>query len=175
MSKIRILAILLALCALFICGCGERPPVDVPDGYKIASGEAAEYYFFVPSHWTVDINSTATSATVSNVDPASVSVMTWASTNSDATLADWWNTFVPDFEKVYTDFAVEAEEEMLIDKEAAHSVTYVGSIGETQYRFRQISTIHNGIIYVLTYTNVAASFDDHTEDFTNIAGYFLFK
>ena len=175
MRKIRLIALALCAVVLLITGCGEKPPVKVPDGYKIASDDSADYYFFVPTNWVVDIKAAATSAYVSAVDPASVSVMTWSSTNSDATLAAWWDSFKPDVEKVYDHFAVETEEDMLVDKCAARSVVYTGSIGGTEYRFRQISTIKGGVIYVLTYTNVAANYEDHAADFTDMVDFFLFK
>ena len=101
--------------------------------------------------------------------------MTWTAPTTDATPADFWATFVADFEQVYTDFAIEKEDDVLLDGEAARSVVFVGSIGENKYRFRQVTAIRGGLVYVLTYTNLESRFDEHANDFDEIAGYFRFK
>jgi len=178
MKLFRNISIILAISLIFsvlACSCGEQSEVEIPDGYKIASADSADYYFFVPETWTVDINSAATSAYVSSTDAAAVSVMTWSSTNSDATLEDWWNSFTADFEKVYDDFSVESEENTLVNGKTAYSVVFTGKIGEDVHKFRQVSTINGSIIYVLTYTNNDVNFDEHTEDFQGIIDNFLFK
>lgn len=175
MRSVKFLAILLSVVTILFCGCGEKSEVEIPNGYQLASDASADYYFFVPLGWTVDINSTATSAYVSSTDPSSVSVMTWTSTYSDMTLEDWWTKFTPDFEMIYDNFAVESEENLLLGGEAARSVVFTGSIGETDYKFRQISAIRDSVVYVMTYTSVADTFDLHTEEFAEMAEYFEFK
>ena len=103
MTKSRIIPMLLtlALIASVFCSCSKKSDVDIPDGYQLASADEADYYFFVPATWTVDTKTTASAAYVSASDPASISVMTWSLSNTDSTLEEWWNTFLPDFEKVY--------------------------------------------------------------------------
>ncbi|MBQ4606920.1 MAG: hypothetical protein IJB15_09440, partial [Clostridia bacterium] len=56
----RFLTLALALAMLTMTGCGAD--ADAPTGYKTASGEAADYAFFVPDDWTVDLTTGATSA-----------------------------------------------------------------------------------------------------------------
>ena len=56
----HILTLILALSVLFLTGCDRD--ANAPTGYKTASGEAADYYFFVPDDWTVDMATGATSA-----------------------------------------------------------------------------------------------------------------
>lgn len=175
MRNIKFLAILLAAAMIVFCGCGEKSEVEIPDGYQLASDDSADYYFFVPLGWTVDITSTATSAYVPSPDLSAVSVMTWTSTYSDMTLEDWWSKFIPDFETLYDNFAVESEENLLLGGEAARSVVFMGTLGETNYRFRQISSIRDSVVYVMTYTSTEDTFDLHTEEFTEMAEYFEFK
>ena len=182
---IRLIALLAALIAALSLAACRKKDTGIPDGYQLVGadengvltevGEAKDYLFFVPASWKIDINGTATSAYVSSGDPATVSVMTWTPPTTDATPGDFWNTFVADFEKVYSDFAIESEADILLDGEAARSVTFTGSIGENAYRFRQITAIRGGLVYVLTYTNLAERFDEHDGDFDEIAGYFKFR
>lgn len=179
MKKIRLLAAALALCALVCAVSCQKKDESIPDGYKLAASEqsdgAKEYRFYVPIAWSVAIDNTATSATVSSSDPASVSVMTWTPAVSDSTPGDFWNSFVADFEKVYSDFKIEKEEDMLLDGSAARSVTFTGSLGGVSYRFRQVTSVRDSLVYVLTYTNLADRFDEHDGDFADIVGYFKFK
>lgn len=175
MRNIKFLAIVLCVASLLLCACGEKSEVEIPDGYQLASDDAADYHFFVPQGWTVDITSTATSAYVSASDPSSVSVMTWASSVSDMSLDDWWASFTPDFEMVYDNFTVESEENMLLGGAAARSVVFTATLGDTDYKFRQISAIRDSVVYVMTYTSTAEGFDLHTEEVTAMAEYFEFK
>lgn len=175
MRNIKLLVSVLCALALILCACGEKAEVEIPDGYQLASDGAAEYYFFVPQGWTVDITSTATSAYVSSTDPSSVSVMTWSSSLSDMTLEDWWNSFIPDFEKIYSDFTVESEENMLLGGQAARSVVFTASLGDVDYKFRQISSVRDSVVYVMTYTSTAQAFDLHTEEVSEMAEHFEFK
>lgn len=179
MKKTKILALMLVLCALLGMASCEKRDESIPDGYQLAASEdsagAKEYYFYVPASWSVAIDNTATSATVSASDPASVSVMTWTPAVSDSTPGDFWKSFVSDFEKVYSDFAIEKEEDMLLDGVAARSVTFTGALGGVSYRFCQVTAVKDSLVYVLTYTNLADRFDEHDGDFAEIVGYFKFK
>ena len=149
MTKSRIIPVLLtlALIASVFCSCSKKSDVDIPVGYQLASADEADYYFFVPATWTVDTKTTA--AYVSASDPASISVMTWSLSNTDSTLEEWWNTFLPDFEKVYSDFSLISDENILINSVAAKKMTFTGAIGGT--------------------------FDEHTEEMQSVLEYFEFK
>lgn len=179
MKKIKLLSVVLALCALLCTVSCEKKDESIPDGYKLAASEqsagAKEYSLYVPVTWSVAIDNTATSATVSSSDPASVSVMTWTPSISDSTPGDFWTSFVTDFEKVYSDFSIEKEEDILLDGTAARSVIFTGSLGGVNYRFRQVTAVKDSLVYVLTYTNLADRFDEHDGDFAEIVGYFKFK
>lgn len=171
----KIFAALLCAVMLAFCACGDKSGIDIPEGFQLASDDAAYYYFFVPTGWTVDITSTATSAYVSSSDPSSVSVMSWSSGVSDMTPEEWWDSFIPDFEKVYDEFTVESEENMLLDGEAARSVVFTATLGDVKYKFRQIAAVHESVVYVMTYTSTEDFFELHTEDVGKMAEYFEFK
>ena len=216
---VRIICLALALATLVALGSCRKRDETVPEGYKLAGAaengsedksEAKDYYLFIPATWTVDINNTATSAFVSASDPASVSVMTWTVSVTDATPGECWETSLKDFEKVYSDFKIESTEDIKLDGVDALSVVFSGSLGATEstdaakdsdtpstdaaasdsatpatgsaasdgadhFRFRQVLAVKDSLVYVLTYSNVADRFDEHTQDFSDIIGYFKFK
>ena len=248
---VRIICALLALAALFALASCRKRDGSVPEGYKLAGAaenggedksEAKDYYLYVPASWTVDINNTATSAFVSASDPASVSVMTWTVSVTDATPEECFDTSIADFEKVYADFKVESRESMKLDGIDALSVVFTGSLGGGEatlaepsgseaasdtgaedvtaaqsgsastdaaaqsgeastdaatdasapaatspkaagaaddgadhFRFCQVLAVKDSLVYVITYTNLADRFDEHTQDFNDIIGYFKFK
>lgn len=187
MKKIRIiLAIALAICAAFSVVACRKTDESVPEGYKLAGAQESgtedrtgdkEYYFYVPSTWAVDINNTATSAFVSPDDRASVSVMTWNA--ADTTPEKCWDESVKDFERIYADFTVESKENVKLDGIDALSVTYTGSVGDGDgagsFRFSQVIAVKGTLVCTLTYTNLSERFDDYSEDFSEIVGYFRFK
>ena len=177
MTKSRIIPVLLtlALIASVFCSCSKKSDVDIPDGYQLASADEADYYFFIPATWTVDTKTTAYAAYASSSDPASISVMTWSLSNTDSTLEEWWNTFLPDFEKVYSDFSLISDENILINSVAAKKMTFTGAIGGTSYKFIQASAIKDSVVYVITYTSTADRFDEHTEEMQSVLEYFEFK
>ena len=180
-TTIRLIALALAVCAVLSFGACRKKDPSVPDGYKLAGtdvSDSKDYYFYVPTSWTVDINSTATSAFVSANDPASVSVMTWTVSVTDASPSECWESSIKDFEKIYSDFKEESREDVKLDGVDALSVVCSGSLGEgdeNAHRFRQVLAVKDSLVYVVTYTNVAARFDEHTQDFNDILGYFKFK
>ena len=187
-TTVRIICAMLALSAVLALGACRKQQTDVPEGYKLAGAaesgaddrsEAKDYYLYIPQAWTVDINNTATSAFVSASDPASVSVMTWTVSVTDATPAECWDTSVTDFKKVYADFKEESREDVKLDGVDALSVTFTGSLGEgdeaNAFRFCQVLAVKDTLVYVLTYTNLESRFDEHSQDFADIVSYFKFK
>ena len=172
-SKIIPMLLTLALIASVFCSCSKKSDVDIPDGYQLASADEADSISSFPATWTVDTKTTASAAYVSASDPASISVMTWSLSNTDSTLEEWWNTFLPDFEKVYSDFSLISDENILINS-VAKKMTFTGAIGGTSYKFIQASAIKGSLVYVITYTS-NNDYDEHTEEMQSVLEYFEFK
>ena len=185
-TTVRLICALLALCAIFtLCACaakksesddGNGDKNGAPEGWKLADGESEDCLFYVPEAWTVDLKNNVITAS-SQSDRASVSLMTW--TKADATPASIWESDKKGFEALYTDFKEENPENMKLDGADALSVVYTGSLGEGEnasvFRWRQVIAVKGTLVCVLTYTNLADSFDDHAADFDSILGYFKFK
>ena len=184
--RITVCALLCLAFALALVSCKSGESAGVPDGYQLVGAkgtsesergvlaEGKDYYLYVPSSWTVDINNAAASAFAADDENTSVSVMTWTAAEGE-TPADCWDSYVKEFESVYKDFAVEKREDVTLDGAAAYCVTFTGSLGETALRFRQVTAIKGGLVYLLTYTSHADTFDAHAADFDAILGCFRFK
>ena len=64
-------AILLAVCVLPLCSCGEDD--GIPDGMQLVRGsDELGYYFFAPEEWTVSNTGNIACAYTTNINTASV-------------------------------------------------------------------------------------------------------
>lgn len=162
-----------ALLLLSLAGCG-RAHADVPAGMQRASAETCDYDLFVPKEWVVTESGNAASAYKSDSDPTSVSVMSWAMSYIDSTVEEWWETYKGQFEEVFTDFTVESEEATLLGGEGANKYVYTGVLGENTYRYTQYASVRGGVVYLLTFTELANG-EDHTADFSAIVDSFAWR
>ncbi len=168
----RILTILLAASMLVFTGCADA---DAPTGFKTASGEAADYSFFVPDDWTVDQVTGATSAYCSTEDPSSVSVMAWELPNTDTTLDEWWAMNLEDISRVFQNVEAAAPETLTLDGVHAQKYVYTADLGEFSYKIMQTAAIKGGSVYLVTYTSLADTFDTHLEAVNQMLSFFLFQ
>jgi len=166
----------ILLTAVMLClltGCAGDP--DAPTGYVTASGEAADYMFFVPDDWTVDMTTGATGAYCSAEDPSSVSVMSWELDAPDTTVEEWWKDNLADIEMVFQNVAVEAEENITLDQVHGKKYVYSAQLGEYSYRILQAAAVRNGYVYLVTYTSLADTYDSHLEEVNAMLGFFTFR
>ena len=169
----RFLTLALALAMLTMTGCGAD--ADAPTGYKTASGEAADYYFFVPDDWTVDMATGATSAYCSAEDPSSVSVMAWELPNTDTTLDQWWEMNLEDITMVFQNVTVEEPENVTVGGVHGQKYVYTADLGDFSYKIMQTAAIRRGSVYLITYTSLADTFDSHLEEVGNMVAFFQFR
>ena len=167
----RILPVFLTLLVL-LCACAGRKS-DVPDGYQLASSEFVDYDLFVPTEWKLDESGGAVSAYKSASDPASVSVMTWGLPHADDTAADWWQTYRGEFDKLFEEFTLVSEDNVLLGGEKAVKYVYTAKLNGFEYRYAQIACVRNTSVYLMTFTEDAAT--DHAEEFNGIAELFRWR
>ena len=171
---IRLSLLILSAAALLLCAsCGVNS--DVPAGMTRASDEIVDYDLFVPEDWIVDQTGGAVSAYRSAQDPTSVSVMVWALPYADTTLDDWWESYQDEFNLIFREFSVESTESTMLDGVAAQKYVYTGKLGENTYRYTQTTCIRRGSVYLMTFTENAASSVDHTNEFSAILTYFRWR
>lgn len=169
----RILTLILALSVLFLTGCDRD--ANAPAGYKTASGEAADYFFFVPDDWTVDMTTGATSAYYSVEDPSSVSVMAWELPHSDTTIDQWWEMNMEDVTRVFRNVEAAAPENVTMGGVHAQKYVYTADLGEYSYKILQAAAIKGGSVYLITYTALADSYEAHLEEVNNMIAFFQFR
>ena len=171
--KILLCTVLLAACTVLLFGCAGED--YVPDGYMLASGDVNDFDLYVPKSWTVSLSDGTVAAYYSAADPSSVSVMPGGLEHADTTVDDWWEGYVSDFEKVYKDFALLSESDAEMGGENGRKYEYKGTLGDYTYRFELTAVIHEGNIYMFTYTSTEELFANHTDEVGKMIGYFSFR
>lgn len=163
----------LLLVVLTMTGCNADS--EAPTGYKTASGEAADYTFFVPEEWTVDLSTGATSAYCSAEDPSSVSVMAWELPHSDTSLDEWWSMNLEDISIVFQNVEVAEPETLTLGGVHAQKYVYTADLGDYSYKIQQTAAIRSGSVYLVTYTSLVDTYDTHLEEVNNMLSFFLFR
>ncbi len=165
--------LLFVLVAALLTGC-NLPAGDAPLGMRNASPDFAAYDLFVPETWVITQSGGAVSAYASSQDPTNVSVMSWSLPYADSTLADWWDGYKAEFALLFTDFELLKEEDTLLGGVTARRVQYTGSLAGTSYRYTQYAAVRGGVLYLLTFTELAGG-TDHSEDISAMATAFSFR
>lgn len=171
-------AFLLALtlgAPLLFASCGAKDEFAAPAGFTAASDEKADFYFYVPDDWTVDYSTAAAGAYFSASDPSSVSVMAWELPHADTTLDEWWDLNREEIELVFSDFALESEENTTVDGLYAKKYVYTAAVGGYSYRFMQTAVIKGTSVYLFTYASTEENYDAHLDDVNRMLGYFIIK
>ncbi len=180
MRTLRLIAALLALLtALSFAACAKNPE-GVPVGMAVASPDFAAYRLCVPSSWIVTQSGGAVSAYVSETDPANVSVMSWEMPFYDSTVEEWWDSYNKEFHTVFTEFKLLSIETTVLDGTAARKYVYTGTLGTAAlgaktYRYTQYAAVRDGVVYVITCTELASEETDHAEEFSAIAAAFTWN
>ncbi len=170
--KMTALLAAMMMTGLIFTGCGDT---EAPTGYQTASGEAADYAFFVPDDWTVDMQTGATSAYCSAEDPSSISVMSWELPNTDTTLDEWWTMNLEDISRVFQNVEVAEPETLTLGGAHAQKYVYTADLGEFSYKIMQTAAIKGGSVYLVTYTALTETYETHVEKVNQMLGFFLFR
>ena len=165
----RLSALITALLlVLSLSACAS--PDGTPAGMARASAEFADYDLFVPENWIVTQSGGAVSAYVSESDPTNVSVMSWEMPYIDSSVDEWWQSYTAEFETVFSAFTLESTESTVLDGTAAQKYVYTGVLGENTYRYTQFAAVRGGVVYVITFTELASGEEpvDHSTDISDI-------
>ncbi len=171
LSRVLLCVVLLSLT---LSGC-QNGGSNAPLGMKAAAPDFAAYELFVPEGWTVTETGGAVAAYASNSDPTSVSLMSWSLPYTDTTLEEWWAGYQTEFLVVFTDFSLTSEEDTLLSGVPARKYVYTATLGANSYRYTQYAAARGGVLYLMTFTELAGASVDHSEDIAAIAGAFTFK
>lgn len=171
-----ILCVILAALVLSMASCStDDGEYSAPAGFVTASGEAADFYFYVPDDWTVDYSTAAAGAYFSAADPSSVSVMAWELEYTDTTVDEWWELNQGEIQSVFQNFTLESSENTTVNDLYAKKYIYTATLGEFDYKIMQVACVKNSTVYLFTYTSLPENFDTHTDDVNEMLGYLIIK
>lgn len=173
----KLICVLLSACLLLavLVSCGKTGDVDVPYGMQLASDPTVvDYYLFVPSDWTVELATGATSAYYSTDDPSSITVSAYGLSKDVSDAQSYWAFFEKQFGDIFGAPEAVEESNLLLDGKEAMQYVFTAKLGETEYKFRQIVCTRNGMAYILTYASTAANFDRHADEVQETVAQFKF-
>ena len=164
MKKFTCLLIAALIAASILSGCSKGDPT-VPDGMKLASDPAvADYTFFVPEDWDVDMRTASTRAYCPGGDKSYIMVMTGDLGSTGTTVADWWESGLSELEALYRDFKLVSRESTTLDGTAAEKFVYSGTFDGTEFKYTQTAAVKSTSIYVITYGAEAEKWADHSDE-----------
>jgi len=190
MKKITLI-LLVILMALTVTSC-SKDKTDAPAGMKDVSNDSSDYQLFVPEEWVVDRSDRGMIMVhVPDVNVAdgvaqsnfSVVHQEFPFDNEEyQSIEDYYEKYIEKdyLELIKDNFSdVEVVEDFVeceVDSKKARSVVFTATVGELQYKFKQVTTVDNtdGIIYIFTYTSSLDDYDKHLKSVDKIIEEFRF-
>ena len=168
----KIISIALALITVFaLASCGNK--IDIPDGFQLASNKVNDYYFFVPTNWTVDMSTGVSSAYFSETDKTNVSMASYKL--SEAMSADaYWEKTKSEYTTLFTEMSEPEVKTTALDSVEAKQYTFTGKAGTHALKIMQIFCPKGDTMYVFTYTATPEKFEEHHEKVALIISNFRF-
>lgn len=191
MKKITI-CIVSALSAILLCACAKTQ-TDTPAGMKLASVDAADYYMYVPSDWTVADQDGITSAYVSVADKSNVTCARYAVSNEatfdipadrDADKPDaviyaenYWTGYTSELEARLPGYRlITGPSATMLNGQPAVRCRYAATLSGVEYNFDMVICIRERMYaYLLTYTAEASKYDTNLQSFEKIITEFVFQ
>lgn len=188
----RMACVLLAVCLLLsaMASCSKKDAV--PDGYQYATCRGEYFRLYVPTQWTVNTESGVSGAYISMGEETAVSMVevpfekalettaegeTVAPTA--ATLADFVDAHMAEISAMKNFRLISSSDKFQINRYPAYDMTYFATIGEKDYRYRQVlcSVGVEGAarFYIFTYSSGDASFDQWKEVVDGILAEIIFS
>ena len=98
----KIICVALALISVVLLASCGGSKIDIPDGFQLASNKVSDFYFFVPTNWTVDMSTGVASAYFSENDKTNVS-MTSYKLASAMTADEYWEKTKTEYSSLFSD------------------------------------------------------------------------
>ena len=150
------------------------PPITDDEGHEfvLASHEKNVYDFYVPSTWTISESGEVVSAYYSN-DKSNVSLIEHVFSSEVNSAKDYWELFQKRYENPIE--VLSTSDDAKLGKYDAFGVEYKTSIGEGDYKIKQIFLATSEIIYIFTYTSTEAFYDAQLDEVATMVEMFEFK
>lgn len=193
MKKTVILTALILCFAMLLGGCNANQDPNAPEGYKLVSGEEADYNLYVPSEWIEGIGNLSTSAYFSRgADATSISVTAFGAKLAGETVDTWWESYKEEFAAEFDNFEVVNTEDAKLGGVDGKKFTFTatkgtaeaetnaegGTTGEKvakQYNFVCVAVVRDTYVYFLLYTSTPEFYETHLDTLSNVVSYFTFK
>ena len=168
----KITVILLALIAIFsLTACGNAS--DAPKGMKLASNEVSDFYFYVPTNWTVDMSTGVASAYFSDKDRSNMSMTSYA-LSSAMTAEEYWESIKGSYTSLFAEMSEPEVKDTALDGVEAKQYTYTAKAGTEQFKIMQIFCVKNNTVYVFTFTATPEKFEEHIDKVALVLAEFRF-
>lgn len=168
-----ITAVLLAAMILTSCSASA---VEVPDGMKIISSDEEAFYLFAPMSWVTNSSMGMASAYYSDGDRSNISMTSMVPTDAVSSLDGYiayckaeLEAYLPGFE------AVGETEDAVLGGRNGRSFVYRASIGDIDYKYRQVVVTYQSMFYIFTYTSTVDGYELHTDEVETMISNVLFK
>lgn len=147
---------------------------QTPDGMKIASADQIEYRLYVPKTWICDAASGRSEAYYPESQKSNISVSSY-SPEVSISVQDYfaeceqkYKTTLPQYERI-------SVQERTVAERKAYAYTYRCVVEGLEFRMMQTVFTYNGILYSITYTALADTFDLHLSDVEAMLSAFRFR
>ncbi len=172
MKKIISLLIVTAALLTVLTSCNSAP---APDGFKLASEDIADYYFYVPTNWKIDTQTGVTSAHYSDTDPTNISVAIYASVADVENSKDYYNETRNSITSLFGVINEELEADTTLGGSPAYKIVYTTKINNVNYRIMQIYCLRGEMVYVVTYTATEDKYEEHYDKVELMLSHFAYK
>lgn len=145
-----------------------------PEGMKIASADKLEYRLYVPQTWRCNSESGISEAYYPESGKPNVTVVSY-SPDSAMTAEEYFAMCEEQYKKSIEGYELILTEDRTVDGKSAKAYTYGASVGGVNVRIMQTVVVYNDMVYSITYTALADSFDAHMQDVNSIINAFRFR
>lgn len=152
----------------------ERVDKNTPEGMKIASFDGAEYVFYVPRSWVCYSEDKLSSAHFPESGRPNVSVTSFAP-EAEMTAEEYFKACEEIYKTDISGYERISESKRKISGRDALSYEYKAVYGDAEYRIRQTVTVYGNLVYSITYTALADSYDSHVADVDKMLDEFRFR
>ena len=152
----------------------EKVDKNTPAGMKIASFDNAEYMFYVPKTWVCNSADKLSYAYYPESGSPNVSVVSYAPEN-EMTAKEYFEACEEIYKTDISGYERISESNITLSGKDAVSYEYKAVYGSAEYKIRQTVAVYGSLIYSVTYTALADSYDAHIADVDAMIAAFSFR
>ena len=152
----------------------EKIDKNTPEGMKIASFDGAEYVFYVPKSWVCYSQDKLSAAYFPESGRPNVSVTSFAP-EAEMTAEEYFEACEEIYKTDISGYERISEGKRKVSGKDAVSYKYKAVYGSAEYTIRQTVVVYGELVYSITYTALADSYDSHVADANKMLDAFRFR